>query len=65
MKEVINKIVNSRKFWYGFSILMVIMFSEDLGISATKMNSLLVVGVALILGQGFADKFCNIKYQWL
>ena len=39
MKEVINKIVNSRKFWYGFSILMVIMFSEDLGISATKMNS--------------------------
>ena len=54
MKEVINKIVNSRKFWYGFSILMVIMFSEDLGISATKMNSLLVVGVALIIGQGLA-----------
>tara|TARA_R100000664_G_scaffold31525_1_gene45212 strand:- start:28 stop:210 length:183 start_codon:yes stop_codon:yes gene_type:complete len=59
MKEVINKIVNSRKFWYGFSILMVIMFSEDLGISATKMNSLLVVGVALIIGQGLADKSCN------
>tara|TARA_Y100001938_G_C7843141_1_gene307100 strand:- start:68 stop:256 length:189 start_codon:yes stop_codon:yes gene_type:complete len=61
MKEVINKIVNSRKFWYGFSILMVIMFSEDLGISATKMNSLLVVGVALIIGQGLADKSCNMK----
>ena len=59
MKEVINKIVNSRKFWYGFSILMVIMFSEDLGISETKMNSLLVVGVALIIGQGLADKSCN------
>jgi hypothetical protein len=59
MKEVINKIVNSRKFWYGFSILMVIMFSEDLGISATKMNSLLIVGVALIIGQGLADKSCN------
>jgi|TARA_R100000084_G_scaffold94036_1_gene47788 hypothetical protein len=61
MKEVINKIVNSRKFWYGFSILMVIMFSEDLGISETKMNSLLVVGVALIIGQGLADKSCNMK----
>ena len=61
MKNVINKIVNSRKFWYGFSILMIIMFSEDLGISATKMNSLLVVGVALIIGQGLADKSCNMK----
>ena len=59
MKEVINKIIQSRKFWYGFSILMVIMFSQDLGISETKMNSLLVVGVALIIGQGLADKSCN------
>jgi len=53
------KMVNSRKFWYGFSILMVIMFSEDLGISATKMQSMLIVMVALILGQGMADKSCN------
>ena len=59
MKEVIMKMVNSRKFWYGFSILMVIMFSQDLGISETKMNSLLVVGVALIIGQGLADKSCR------
>ena len=61
MKEVINKIIQSRKFWYGFSILMVIMFSEDLGISATKMQSMLIVGVALIIGQGLADKSCNMK----
>ena len=61
MKEVIMKMVNSRKFWYGFSILMVIMFSQDLGISETKMNSLLVVGVALIIGQGLANKSCNMK----
>ena len=59
MKEVINKIIQSRKFWYGFSILMVIMFSQELGISETKMNSLLVVGVALIIGQGLADKSCK------
>jgi hypothetical protein len=37
------------------------MFSENLGICATKMNSLLVVGVALIIGQGLADKSCNMK----
>ena len=61
MKNVINSIINSKKFWYGFSILMVIMFSQDLGISETKMNSLLVVGVALIIGQGLADKSCNMK----
>ena len=59
MKEVINNIIQSKKFWYGFSILMIIMFSEDLGISETKMNSLLVVGVALIIGQGLADKSCK------
>jgi|TARA_R110001583_G_scaffold25042_1_gene91076 hypothetical protein len=59
MKNVINSIINSKKFWYGFSILMVIMFSQDLGISETKMNSLLVVGVALIIGQGLADKSCK------
>tara|TARA_R100001530_G_scaffold127572_1_gene96829 strand:- start:266 stop:448 length:183 start_codon:yes stop_codon:yes gene_type:complete len=59
MKNVINKIINSRKFWYGFAVLMTIMFSEDLGISETKMNSLLIVGVALIIGQGLADKSCK------
>ena len=59
MKNAINKMINSRKFWYGISILMVIMFSEDLGISATKMQSMLIVMVALILGQGIADKSCN------
>ena len=59
MKNAINKMINSRKFWYGISILMVIMFSEDLGISATKMQSMLIVMVALILGQSYADQSCK------
>ena len=59
MKNVFNKIINSRKFWSCFAILMTIMFSQDLGISETKMNSMLIVGVALILGQGLADKSCS------
>ena len=59
MKEVINKIINSRKFWYGFTTVMLIMFSEDMGISETKMNTLVIVCVALIIGQGLADKSCK------
>ena len=59
MKEVINRIINSRKFWYSFTTMLLIMFSEDMGISETKMNSLVIVCVALIIGQGIADKSCK------
>ena len=55
MKELILKVVKSRKFWYGFTTFMLIMFSENLGIDSTKMNTLVNVCVALIIGQGFAD----------
>ena len=60
MKELVLKIVKSRKFWYGFTTVMHIMFSENLGINSTKMNTLVIVCVALIIGQGFADNSnCN------
>mgnify|MGYP003145263447 FL=1 len=59
MKEVINRIINSRKFWYSFTTMLLIMFSEDMGISETKMNTLVIVCVALIIGQGIADKSCK------
>ena len=59
MKEVINNIIQSKKFWYGFTTVMLIMFSEDLGISATKMQTCVIVCVALIIGQGLADKSCK------
>jgi hypothetical protein len=59
MKEVINNIIHSKKFWYGFTTVMLIMFSQDLGISETKMNTLVIVCVALIIGQGLADKSCK------
>ena len=38
---------------------MLILFSESFGISDTKMNTLVIVTVALIIGQGIADKGCN------
>ena len=55
MKEMLMKMFKSRKFWYGFSMIMVIIFSDKVGISDVKMNTLCTIGVAMILGQGIAD----------
>ena len=59
MKELILKTIKSRKFWYGFTTVILILFSDSFGISSTKMNTLVIVTVALIIGQGIADKGCN------
>jgi hypothetical protein len=61
MKEMLMKMFKSRKFWYGFSIIMVIIFSDKMGISDVKMNTLCMVGVAMIIGQGIADIACMKK----
>ena len=59
MKELILKFIKSRKFWYGFITVMLILFSDSFGISATKMNTLVITTVALIIGQGIADNNCK------
>jgi hypothetical protein len=59
MQKVIEKIVKSRKFWYGFTIVMMVMFSEQLGISEIKINTLSIIAVALIVAQGLADRGCK------
>jgi len=59
MKELILKFIKSRKFWYGFVTVMLILFSDSFGISSTKMNTLVIVTVALIIGQGIADNNCK------
>tara|TARA_R100000329_G_scaffold124089_1_gene102618 strand:+ start:332 stop:520 length:189 start_codon:yes stop_codon:yes gene_type:complete len=61
MKELILRTIKSRKFWYGFVTLMLILFSDSFGISETKMNTLVFVTVAMIIGQGLADRTCNMK----
>ena len=40
---------------------MLILFSDSFGISDTKTNTLVIVTVALIIGQGIADKNCINK----
>ena len=59
MKELILKTIKSRKFWYGFVTVMLILFSDSFGISDTKMNTLVITTVALIIGQGIADNNCK------
>ena len=59
MKELILKFIKSRKFWYGFVTVMLILFSDSFGISDTKMNTLVIVTVALIIGQGISDNNCK------
>ena len=61
MKELILKFIKSRKFWYGFVTVMLILFSDSFGISDTKMNTLVIITVAMSIGQGLADKSCNMK----
>ena len=61
MKEMLMKMFNWRKFRYGFSMVMVIVFSEQMGISAVKMNTMCMIGAAMILGQGIADMNCKCK----
>lgn len=52
---MLMKMCKSRKFWYGFTMVMIVLFSNHIGISAVKVNTLCMVGIALILGQGIAD----------
>ena len=59
MKELILTFIKSRKFWYGFVTVMLILFSDSFGISDTKMNTLVITTVALIIGQGIADNNCK------
>jgi|TARA_R110001592_G_scaffold256351_1_gene520101 hypothetical protein len=59
MKQLILSFIKSRKFWYGFVTVMLILFSDSFGISATKMNTLVITTVALIIGQGIADNNCK------
>ena len=59
MKQLILKFIKSRKFWYGFVTLLLVLFSESFGISDTKMNTLVIICVALIIGQGIADTNCK------
>lgn len=58
--ETLNRMVGSRKFWYAFAMLIMVLFSENFGICAEKMENLVLLGIALIAAQGLADCKCKM-----
>ena len=59
MKNVINKMINSRKFWYSIGTIFLLFFSESFGISDQAVNNVVLIAIALLISQGLADKSCN------
>ena len=55
MKNIIKQMVNSKKWWYGFAIVMIVLFSDKIGIDAVKTGTLVNIGCVMILAQGIAD----------
>ena len=58
--EILEKIINSKKFWYAFAMFIFINCSSTFGISEGEMSNLILVGIALIVSQGLSD-FKNCK----
>jgi len=54
--ETLKNIVKSKKFWYAFAMFIFINCSSTFGISEGEMSNLILVGIALIISQGIADK---------
>ena len=60
MKETINKIIKSRKFWYAIGTLFILFFSDSIGINDQEINNVVLIAIALLVSQGIADrKACN------
>tara|TARA_Y100001972_G_C7644437_1_gene323783 strand:+ start:798 stop:980 length:183 start_codon:yes stop_codon:yes gene_type:complete len=59
MKNVISKIINSRKFWYSIGTIFLLFFSNSFGISDQAVNNVVLIAIALLISQGIADKNCS------
>tara|TARA_R100000781_G_scaffold63957_1_gene40465 strand:- start:707 stop:889 length:183 start_codon:yes stop_codon:yes gene_type:complete len=59
MKETINKIIKSRKFWYAIGTLFILFFSDSIGINDQEINNVVLIAIALLISQGIADKSCS------
>ena len=59
MKETLNKIIKSRKFWYAIGTLFILFFSDSIGINDQEINNVVLIAIALLISQGIADKSCS------
>ena len=55
MKQLINGIIKSKKFWYAMASILVPLASQKLGVDEASAQTIFYSFVALILGQGMAD----------
>ena len=53
--EMLKKMFDSRKFWYGISAVFVPFVAAKLGLSETEVEKVYYAILTLILGQGIAD----------
>jgi|TARA_R110001583_G_scaffold46975_1_gene147144 hypothetical protein len=65
--EILNTIINtlkgafgSKKFFYAIGTLFILFFSDSIGINDQEINNVVLIAIALLVSQGFADrKTCN------
>ena len=57
--EILKKIIDSKKFWYAIGTLFILFFSDSIGINDQEINNVVLIAIALLVSQGFADRTCN------
>ena len=55
MKNILEKIFSSRKFWYTVVGVLTTLLSDTFGLNPEEVNNILMSIGALVLGQGLAD----------
>ena len=55
MKNILEKIFNSRKVWYTVVGVLTTLLSDTFGLNPDEVNNILMSIGALVLGQGLAD----------
>ena len=54
--EMIKNITASKKFWYAFGTLAILLFSDSIGINDQEVNNIIILALGLIVAQGLADR---------
>ena len=64
--EILNTIIStlkeafgSKKFFYAIGTLIILFFSDSIGINDQEINNVVLIAIALLVSQGFADRTCN------
>ena len=57
--EILKKIIDSKKFWYAIGTLFILFFSDSIGINDQEINNVVLIAIALLVSQVFADRTCN------